>query len=153
LGLIWSWVQVCSSCKKRKKGDDVCLSANCQKFQLLFLITKGQSSNRKEGEEEEEEEEEICSSRGKGRRRRRRRRSRDFLSLKYQSHNGLCETKKFTQSCNHPAHHPKLQSFTRQKWNGQEGESQEKKQRVLETNICCRIVAPPSQEKNLHKSF
>jgi hypothetical protein len=60
LGL--SWVQVCSSCKK-KKGDGVCLSANCQKFHLLFLITKGQSSNRKEGEEEE-----------KGRRRRRRRR-------------------------------------------------------------------------------
>jgi hypothetical protein len=34
------------------------------------LITKPQSSNRKEGEEEEEE---ICSSRGKGRRRRRSR--------------------------------------------------------------------------------
>ncbi len=117
----------------KKKGDDVCLSANCQKFQLLFLITKGQSSNRKE-EEEEEEEEEICSSRGKGgRRRRRRSRSRDLFSIKYQSHNGLCETKKITQSCNHPAHHPKLQSFTRQKWNGLEGESQKKKPKSLET--------------------
>jgi hypothetical protein len=62
-----------------------------------------------EEKEEEEEEAEI------------------LLSLKYQSHNGLCETKKITQSCNHPAHHPKPQSFTRQKWNGQEGESQEKK--------------------------
>jgi hypothetical protein len=76
-----------------------------------------------------------------------------LFSIKYQSHNRLCETKKITQSCTHPAHHPKLQSFTRQKWNGLEGESQKKKPKSLETKICCRIIAPPSQEKNLHKSF